>query len=41
MVAEYLECSVDTEYYVVQLLAALDLNGIHQSFDHGSMTVFI
>ena len=41
MVAEYLECSIDTEYDVVQLLAALALNGIHQSFDHGNMTVVI
>ena len=29
MVAEYIECGVDTEYDTVQLLAALELKGTH------------
>ena len=41
MVAEYLECGAGTEHDVVHLLAALDLKGIHQPINHGSMTAVI
>ena len=41
MVAEYLECSANTEYDMVQLLADLDLKRTHQPIDHGSMTAVI
>ena len=41
MVAEYLKWSTNTEYDVVQLLAAFGLKGTHQSVNHGSMTEII
>ena len=41
MVDEYLECGADTEYDVVQLLAALNLKGTHWPIDHVSMTAVI
>ena len=41
MVAEYIECGPNTEYDVVQISAALDMNGTNQHVDHGSMTAVI
>ena len=41
MVAEYIECGPNTDYDVVQILAALDLKGTSQPIDHGSMTAVI
>ena len=41
MVSEYLECGDNTEYDVVQLLAALDLTGTRQYVDHGSMIAIV
>ena len=41
MVAEYPEYGTDTEYDVVQLLAALDLKEAHQPVKYGSMTAVI
>ena len=41
MVAEYFECGPGTEYNVAQILAALDLKGIHQPVDQGSTTTVI
>ena len=41
MVFEYIECGSNTDYDVVQILAALDLKGTSQPVDHGKMTVVI
>ena len=41
MVAEYLECSANTEYDMVQLFEDLDLKRTYQPIDHGSMTAVI
>ena len=41
MVAEFLQCGPDTDYDVVQLLAALDLDPSHLSSTHGQMTAVI
>ena len=41
MVAEYIECGPNTDYDVVQILAALDLKGTSQPVDHGSMAAVI
>ena len=38
MVTEYLECSTDTEYDMVQLFTSLDLKGTHQLVYHGIVT---
>ena len=41
MAAEYIECGLNTDYDVVQILAALDLKGTSQPVDYGSMTAVI
>lgn len=45
MVDEYLECGVecgmDTEYYLVQLLTTLNLKETYQPIDHGTMATVI
>ena len=41
MVAEFLQCGPDTDYDVVQLLAALDLDPSHLPNTHGQMTAVI
>ena len=41
MVAECQQCGEGTEYEVVQLLAALDLDMESRNYTHGQMTAFI
>ena len=41
MIDEYIECGSNTDYNVVQILAALDLKGTSQPVDNGSMTAVI
>ena len=41
MVAEYIQCDINTEYDVVQPLATLDLNITLQANTHGQMIVVI
>lgn len=41
MVDENLECGIDTECYLVQLLTTLNLKETYQPIDHGSMTTVI
>ena len=41
IVAEQLECSEETKYEIIQLLATLDLNVVSQPHTHGNMTVVI
>ena len=41
MVAEYMQCDINTEYDVVQPLATLDLNITLQANTHGQMIVVI
>ena len=41
MVAEFLQCGPNTDYDVVQLLAALDLDPCHLPNTHGQMTAVI
>ena len=41
MVAEYIQCGPNTDYDLVEILAALDLKRTSQPVDHGSMTAVI
>ena len=41
IVEEFLQCSKDTDYDVVHLLAALDLSGVSTTDDHCQMTAVI
>ena len=41
IVDECLQCGKDIDYYVVHLLATLDLNDIATDVNHGQMTVII